>query len=123
LNAERWRFLKFLAVGGLNTLFGLVVFSLIALTSLPTWAVLIGSNAAGLAFNFFSTGGLVFRDIGPKRIPSFTVTYLGIFFLYLFGLKYLTPLVGNRIYAMAILAAPMSLLTYFIQSRFVFRSS
>jgi putative flippase GtrA len=117
------QFIRFLLVGGLNTFFGLAAFGLLALTELPTWAVLIGSNLAGLAFNFFTTGGLVFRDLELRRLPAFTLSYVGIFFMYLVGLKYLTPIMGNRVFAMAILAGPMAIFTYFVQSRLVFRSS
>ena len=114
------RFGKFLLVGGLNTLFGFVAYSLLALTNLPTWAVLIASNIAGMVFNFFTTGGLVFRDLGANRMPRFILCYVLVFLIYLGLLQSFSSILGGRISTMAIIVLPMAALTYFIQSRFVF---
>ncbi|MGT2495245.1 GtrA family protein [Cupriavidus basilensis] len=55
------RFPRFLAVGVLNMLFGFCAYSAHAsIWDSPTWAALIGGNIAGIAFNFVTTGGLVF---------------------------------------------------------------
>lgn len=117
------RFLRFLAVGGLNTLFGFVVYSLFALTTLETWLVLIISSVAGIAFSFISTGGLVFRDMGLARVPRFILCYAVIVVIYSQLITWLSPICGGRIWAMAIIILPMSLMTYFLQSWFVFRNS
>jgi putative flippase GtrA len=115
------RFARFILVGGLNALFGFAIYSLLALTHLSTWIVLIVSNMAGITFNFFTTGGLVFRNISPSRVPRFLVCYGVIFAIYLQLIRWLSPLLGGRIWAMAVIIAPMALLTYFLQSWFVFR--
>jgi len=73
------RFVKFLGVGGLNTLFGFAVYTLFALTVLSTFMVLIASTLAAIIFNFFTTGGLVFRELGLVRIPRFLISYGVIF--------------------------------------------
>ena len=117
------RFIRFLFVGGLNTLFGFVVYSLLALSDLSTWIVLIASNVAGMAFNFITTGGLVFRDTNLARVPRFLISYGVIFVIYLALIQWLSPIYGGRIWAMAIIVIPMAVLTYFIQSWFVFRVS
>jgi putative flippase GtrA len=115
-----YRFVRFLIAGGLNTLFGFVVFSLLALSGLSTWIVLIVSNLAGIAFNFITTGGLVFRDMSLARVPRFLVCYGAIYFIYLELIQWLSPAFGGRIWAMAIIVLPMALLTYFMLSWFVF---
>jgi len=114
------RFLRFLFVGGLNTMFGFAVYSLLALSELSTWIVLIIANMAAIAFNFVTTGGLVFRDMSLSRIPRFLLSYGVIFLIYLLLIQWLSPLFGGRIWAMTIIVLPMALLTYFIQSWFVF---
>ena len=114
------RFVRFLFVGGLNTLFGFAIYSLLALSELSTWLVLIASNLAGIAFNFITTGGLVFRDASPSRIPRFIISYGIIFVIYLLLIQWLSPVCGGRIWAMTIIVLPMAILTYFIQSWFVF---
>jgi putative flippase GtrA len=114
------RFVRFLLVGGLNTLFGFAVYSLLALSDLSTWIVLILSNFAGIAFNFVTTGGLVFRDMSLARVPRFLICYGVIFVIYLVLIEWLSPVTGGRIWAMTIIVLPMAVLTYLMQSWFVF---
>lgn len=114
------RFVRFLFVGGLNTLFGFAVYSLFALSDLSTWVVLIASNLAGIAFNYVTTGGLVFRDMSLGRVPRFLICYGVIFAIYLTLIEWLSPITGGRIWAMAIIVLPMAVLTYFTQTWFVF---
>lgn len=112
--------MRFLLAGGLNTLFGFAVYSLFALSDLSTWMVLIASNLAGIAFNFVTTGGLVFRDMSLTRVPRFLICYGVIFVIYLVLIQWLSPIWGGRIWAMTIIVLPMAALTYFIQAWFVF---
>jgi putative flippase GtrA len=114
------RFVRFVVVGGLNTLFGFVVYSILALSDLSTLMVLIVSNLIGIAFNFVTTGGLVFREMSLTKIPLFLICYGVIFVIYLELIQWLSPIFGGRIVAMAIIVLPMAILTYFIQSWFVF---
>ncbi len=114
------RFIRFLVVGGLNTLFGFVVYSILALSDLSTLMVLIVSNLIGIAFNFVTTGGLVFRDMSLTKIPQFLICYGVIFVIYLELIQWLSPIFGGRIVAMAIIVLPMAVLTYLMQSWFVF---
>ncbi|PJM90135.1 hypothetical protein CV044_05720 [Achromobacter ruhlandii] len=116
------RILRFLLVGCLNTLFGFAIYTVFALTSLPTWLVLIISNLITLTFNFVTTGSLVFRQRDPRLIPRFLIAYGLVFGIYLGLIHLLSPLVGGRIWAMAIIVLPVAALTYVIQSTFVFRS-
>jgi putative flippase GtrA len=120
-NLMSHRFVKFLGVGGLNTLFGFAVYTLFALTELSTFMVLIVSTLAAITFNFFTTGGLVFRDLGLARVPRFLISYAVIFVINLKLIEWVSPLYGGRILAMAIIVLPMALISYFIQAWFVFR--
>jgi putative flippase GtrA len=110
-------------VGGLNTALGYGIYVLFALTltHLPTWVILILTNVVTISLNFFTTGGLVFRDIRIGRLPMFLVAYGLIVFLYSLLIGWLSPVVGGRIEAMTLIVLPMSVLTYLIQSRVVFR--
>jgi len=112
---------RFLIAGGVNTLFGLAVYSALALTPLPTWAVLVATNLLGVGFNFVTTGGLVFRDLGLDRLPRFVLCYGLVVLVYWVAIKLLSPVAGGRIGAMAVVIVPMTGLTYLLQSRFVFR--
>lgn len=115
--------LRFLIAGGVNTGFGLAVYTGLALTPLPTWLVLIVTNVAGLMFNFLTSGGFVFRDLSAGRLPRFLLSYAVILPLYWGLIRWLTPIAGGRIGAMLIIIVPMTGLTYLLQSRFVFRTA
>lgn len=112
---------RFVMAGAVNTLFGLGVYSTLALTFLPTWAVLVLTNLLGIGFNFVTTGGLVFRDLGLDRLPRFVLCYGLVVLLYWVVITVLSPVAGGRIGAMAVVIVPMTILTYLLQSRFVFR--
>jgi putative flippase GtrA len=113
---------RFLIAGGVNTLFGLTVYSAFALIhALPTWVVLVITTVLGIIFNFLTTGGLVFRDMGLARIPRFVLCYAVMTPLYAVLIDRLAPFTGGRICAMAIVVIPMTVLNYLLQSRFVFR--
>lgn len=114
------RIARFIVVGGLNTLFGFIVYSLLALTPLSTWLVLIVANVITITFNFFTTGGIVFRDLSLSRIPRFILVYGVIFISYLELIQWLSPIAGGRIRAMAFIVLPMAALTYLAQAIFVF---
>lgn len=113
------RFVRFLLVGGLNTLFGFAVYSLLALSDLSTWLILIVSMVTGIAFNFFTTGGLVFRDMSLARVPRFLICYGIIFVINLVLIQWLSPIWGGRIWVMTIIVLPMAVLSYVLQSWFV----
>jgi putative flippase GtrA len=117
------RFVRFLAVGGLNTALGYGVYVLFALTlsHLTTWVILILTNVVTISLNFFTTGGLVFRDMRIGRLPTFVAGYIFILLLYGVLIGWLSPVVGGRIVAMTLIVLPMSALTYLIQSSLVFK--
>jgi len=119
-NKSTHRFVRFLFVGGLNALFGFSVYTLFAFSPLPTWIVLIISNVAGISFNFFTTGSLVFRDLSAAKIPRFVLSYAIVFFISLELIRWLSPLVGGRVGAMAVIILPIAVLTYCMQLWFVF---
>lgn len=114
------RFIRFLFVGALNTLFGFLVYSALVFLDLPTWAALLGGNIAGVAFNFLTIGGIVFLDLSPARIPLFVLSYGAIYLVNLELIGLLQDWVHGRIAAQAVLVLPMALLSYFILSRYVF---
>ena len=118
------RGIRFILVGGLNSLFGFTVFSLIAYTGGSTWQALLGSTVAGIVFNFFTVGGIVFRDMGLSRVPRFVLAYLGIFWVNLECIEFVSQFLQlHKITTQAILLAPMALGSYLVMSKLVFRSA
>lgn len=114
------RFLRFLIAGGINTLFGFLVFSLAVFAGLPTWLALIVSTVAGTLFNFFTTGAYVFRDLTCRRLPRFVLCYAMVYVVNLEALGAVQPAIGSKIAAQAALALPIAFLAYWLLARFAF---
>ncbi len=118
------KFIRFLLVGGLNSLFGFTIFSAIIYFGGQTWHAILGGNIAGIAFNFLTIGGVVFRDLGPRRIPRFLLTYLGLFAI---NYECIRLLIGISTFSVitvqAFLTLPLAVLSYLIMSKFVFPNS
>jgi putative flippase GtrA len=123
IGLRRHRLLRFLLVGGLNSLFGLAVYSGFIHFDSPAWLALIGGNVAGIAFNFITTGGLVFTDLAMARLPKFILCYVLLYFINLGLIHYLVPVVGGAIVAQVLLTIPMSLISYIGMARLVFADS
>ncbi len=119
----RHQFLRFLVTGGLNTLFGFVVYSVTILLGQPVWVALAAGNVAGIAFNFVTTGGYVFRDLVMARFPRFAATYLMMYAVNYLLIGWLSERVPNAIVAQAILTPPMTVLSYLLLKYFVFRAA
>lgn len=116
------RIVRFLLVGVLNSVFGFIVFSSVVSMGQGTVTALLAGNAAGLVFNFFSTGGLVFRTLAMQRLPKFTACYASMLMINYGLLKALTPAVGSQILAQAILTLPLAALSYAIMTFWVYKA-
>jgi putative flippase GtrA len=77
LNANRTaaQFARFLGVGVLNTAFGYGVFYAVFAFTQSTVIAPIVATLAGIVFNFFSTGTLVFQDRRTQLIWRFILVY------------------------------------------------
>ena len=64
------RFLGFLLVGGVNTAFGYGMFVVCLWLGMHYAVAAAVATLLGVLFNFFSTGGLVFKNRDRRRLPS-----------------------------------------------------
>ncbi|MGZ3762929.1 MAG: GtrA family protein [Mucilaginibacter sp.] len=106
--------------GGINTFFSFSVYSMAIFAQTTTALALLIAMLSGTVFNFFTTGGYVFRDLSPVRFPSFLISYVLIYAINLQLLNALSVFVNNKIICQAIAAGPMALLSYFLMSKIVF---
>lgn len=116
------RFTRFLVAGGVNTLFGFVAYSLFIVAGTAVWLALLAGMLLGTVFNFFTTGGYVFRKLSPARFPRFVICYLLIYGINFMSIELISIWLSNKILTQAILVFPMALLSYFLMVRFVFSS-
>lgn len=114
------QFLRFLVIGGINTLFGFVLYSLGILAGLPVWLALLLGNIGGTIFSFFTTGRFVFRRFSWNLFPKFTLCYFVVYFVNLGSLAAVSGWLDDKILAQAVLALPMAALSYFILRTLVF---
>lgn len=118
----RNRFTRFLIAGATNTVFGFAIYAASILAGAPVWMALLIANAAGVGFNFFTTGGYVFRSLLLASFPRFVLAYLVVYVVNLKLIDWLLIWVAGEILAQAILALPMALISYLLMKRMVFSS-
>lgn len=117
---SRSRFLRFVVAGAANTLFGFAVYSAAIVGGLPVWAALVVGNLAGMAFNFMTTSGYVFRSLLLSRVPRFAGAYLVTYLVNLLLIRWLANWIEGSILQQAILTLPMAVFSYLLLKRFVF---
>ncbi|MFZ2307999.1 MAG: GtrA family protein [Rhodoferax sp.] len=115
-------FVRFLIAGAVNTLFGLLIYSIAIASGLAVWQALLAGILAGLGFNFVTTGGYVFRDLTPIRFFRFAAAYLLVYAVNLGLVTLLSRWMDSAIWIQVILTIPMALGSYFLMSRFVFNT-
>lgn len=119
-HGDAYRPVRFVIAGLLNTLFGFVIFSAAIAARVPVWAALLAGLLVGIAFNFVTTGGYVFRNLSRRRFPRFLACYLCIYAINLAGISVLHNWSANHIVSQAIFTLPMAALSYFLLGKFVF---
>jgi putative flippase GtrA len=114
------RLVRFLLVGGFNTLFGYGAYAaLLAVGFHFATAALLGT-IAGVAFNYLTTGGLVFEHLSGRALVRFVSTYVFIYLVNVAGLACLARLGLDPYISGLVLILPMALVSYLSMSRFVF---
>lgn len=115
-----YQLIRFLVVGGLNTVFGYSLFAVFTFIGL-TYPVAIGlATIGGVLFNFQSVGRLVFDGAPRSRFWRFVGVYCVIYLVNLGGVRLLLSLGANVYVANAITLVPLSLLAFILNRRFVF---
>ena len=113
-------FFRFLVVGGVNTLFHLLVFSFLLWAGAEDRTAIGLAWIAGIAFNFKSTGALVFRQGGLRRVVPFVLVYVAIWLLNVAAFRVLHDVGVMKIAAQAIVLLLVVPLSYVSLKRFVF---
>lgn len=128
---ERWlalaktphalEFIRFIAVGMLNTAFGYAIYSVAVLLGAGPAMALAIAMIFGVTFNFFTTGRLVFREKAGRIFPRFVLGYLVVYGVNL-GLLHLTGVLGlGPLLAQALALPPTVIFTFVLMKFVVFR--
>ena len=114
------RFLRFLVVGGINTLVGYCLFLLaLALMPGPISALVISTILATL-FNFLSTGRYVFHSSDARKLFRFVAVYGIVFGYNALGLLWLGSLGIAPQWAGLLLLPGAVAISYLLNRSFVF---
>ncbi len=116
------RFLRFLAVGVLNSLFGYWCFALLLYLGVHYAVALFFATVVGVLFNFKTTGYLVFKSKDNRLIFRFVATYVIVYAINVPSLKILSLVGIDMYYGGALLIFPMAVLAYILNKRFVFNN-
>lgn len=112
--------LRFLVVGGLNTVFGYSLFAAFTYFGMPYPAAIGLATVGGVLFNFQSIGRLVFNGAPRSRFWRFVGVYIVVYLLNLGGVRLLLGLWPNVYIANAITLVPLSVIAFILNRRFVF---
>jgi putative flippase GtrA len=117
------RFIRFLLVAALNTVFGYSLFAAMILAGIHYPLAAAIGTVIGILFNFQTTGRLVFERHDPSLILRFFGVY-GISYIVGVGLlRWADHHDISVLVAAAVLAVPMGLFSYTLQRLLVFRKA
>ena len=117
------QFIRFLLVGGLNTVFGYGLFACLVLVRVPTALALLIATIVGAIFNYFTARHLVFtRRVESSRLGRFALVYGVVYVLNAGALFALERAALPTLWAQALLLPLFVPLTYLVNRSIVFGS-
>lgn len=118
-------FVRFLAVGGINTLFGYSMFAIFTFIGFEYHRAILFSTILGVIFNYKTIGKLVFNHHHFHMIIvlKFVFAYGLSYFLNTRGVSLVLRFIDNTYIAGGIVILPVSVAIYLLNKFFVFRSN
>ena len=118
------KFVKFLFVGFMNTVFSYIIYAIcVTILSRPTLSLAV-SYVIGILFNFQTTGRIVFKNIDNKLIVKFFLCYITTFFINRYLLDTLVvDFHVDKYLSQAILVFPIAMLSFLLLKNFVFKEN
>ena len=117
------QFLKFVAVGVLNTVWGYGIYALFIFINMHYAFASLLSMILGIIFNYFSSGRLVFCGAFQGAFVRYLLMYGGIYFWSIVWLYFLQRMGLNAYYSGAIMLVPNACISFILQRYYVFRNN
>lgn len=114
---EKWTFLRFLAVGVLNTVFGYLLFGFFLWVGLRPQPALAAAFAGGVIWNYVTHARLVFDTRGLARLPAYALAYFGLYGVNALGLQVLLSTGLSPFLAQGVLVLPVAMLAFVVVGR------
>ena len=116
------QFIRFLAVGIANSGVGYGLFALLIWCGLSYPVAIALATVAGVAFNFQTTGRLVFGSADKRLMFKFVIVYAVVYVISL-GLVTILLRSNLNVYVAYGLSLPIvAVITFFLQRKFVFKT-
>lgn len=115
-----FQLLKFLVVGGINTVFGYALFAVFTWFGMRYPLAIALATIGGVLFNFQSVGRLVFGGAPRSRFWRFVGVYCLIYLINLGGVKLVLSYGVNVYIANGIMLLPLAGIAFILNRRFVF---
>lgn len=114
---------RFVSVGVLNTVFGYAVYAILLFVNVPYLTALFVATFAGVIFNYFSFGRLVFHGHDGKYVfVKFIITYVIVYITNAVLLDILTRKFLFSPYVGQIICIPLSvLLSWLLMNKWVYK--
>lgn len=118
------KIIKFLSAGILNTVFGYSVYALLLFIETPYLIALLAATIAGVVFNYFNFGRMVFHGVGGWFVfGKFVVVYALIYGANAILLGILTRGLHINPYIGQVICIPLSvLLSWFLMNYWVYKN-
>jgi putative flippase GtrA len=116
VSVRRRTFLRFLAAGLVNTLFGYAVYALLVLAGLPPQPALVVAFALGVVWNYVTSARFVFHVRGYRRLPVYAGIYVLLYLLNAGALRLALTQGVPPLLAQAVLTPPMAILSFVLLS-------
>ncbi|MFH1125627.1 MAG: GtrA family protein [Candidatus Altiarchaeota archaeon] len=121
-NISENQFMRFLAVGVVNTIFGYLAFAFFIYLGLHYSIAALLGTVVGVLFNFKTTGRLVFKNQDNSRIVGFIVVYCIVYSINVLFLAFFNMLKISNYIAGAILILPLGVIAFLLNKWFVFKN-
>lgn len=119
--SESKRFLRFIFVGVINTIFGYSIYWLLLRLNLHFTISLLIASIIGILFNFHTTGKFVFANTEQQLLKKFFYVYLLLYIINVASIKMLCILNISPSIAGAIALVPNAVIAFILQKKMVFR--
>lgn len=113
-------FARFLIIGLFNALFGYSIFALLLFIGIHYTIATLIATILGVLFNFKTIGMFVFNNAKNSLIVKFILVYTVAYLINIACLKVFSMLSIDYYLAGLLMLAPMALLTFLMNKRFVF---
>jgi putative flippase GtrA len=111
----------FILVGGLNTLFGYLLYALFIFMQIPYPIALLLSTCIGALFNFKTTGTIVFGNANNDYFFKFITMYVLVYFINMFLIKLMGQFTSNLYLAGFVALIPAAATAFLLNKYIVFR--